>query len=243
MIEIKGLTKKNGDKTIINDISLKIDKGVLGILGVEASGKTTLLNIISANTAFDSGEVLIDMKGISRESKKSIGYLLEGAPLFDDLTPSEFLTFIAEAKKVPYEKQYRQITEALDLAELNEVKDNPIYSLSATERKLLGIAQTLLGNPSVIILDDPFLGMDEVAKKSVKTIIKMLGEIKTVIIASRYPSDLLDTCTDIAILSDGKLLAYANSEKLSELAPQISAIMGVSEKEIAVQEDTPPKRR
>ena len=220
MIESINLTKKYGDAVALENISFKVERGVLGVCGASGSGKSSLLAIIAGALPYSSGEITINEK---TPSKKNCGYLMEENPMFGDMTTLEFLTFIGESKKVPFEKLYRQIKEVIELCELEDIKDTPIAALNASRKKMIGLAQTLLGNPKTIVLDEPFAGMGRHELSTAKTIIKMLGEIKTVIISSSIPSDISDVCTELVLLSSGKLVACGSLEELAAAVDNISA--------------------
>ena len=149
------------------------------------------------------GQILINGKELPTDPiklSKFVGYLPEGAPAFHDLTVYEFLTFIGQAKQITDEKLFRQIDEVIELAELTRVKDVYIQHLSTSERKILGIASTLLGNPKLIVLDEPFAELDPRSLSIMKAIIKMLGEIKTVVLSSKNESDVSAICSNVLVL-------------------------------------------
>jgi ABC-2 type transport system ATP-binding protein len=206
LIEIKSLTKTFGDKTVLSDLSLSFPRsGVFGICGPKDSGKTVLLDILAGVSPASAGEILFDGNNLTAaqiRKKLCIGYMSEYAPLIDEMTPYEFLEFIGEAKKIPDEKLYRQIGELFELVDINEIKDKPIITLSKPQKKFISFAQTLLGNPSLIILDEPFAGMSSAEVSSLKSIIKMLGAIKCVLIASRSANELEDICNEITVLAE-----------------------------------------
>ena len=220
MIESINLTKKYGDVTALEDVSFEIERGVLGVCGARGAGKSSLLAIVAGALPYSSGEITVNG---SAPSKKNCGYLMEENPMLGDMTTFEFLTFIGESKKIPFEKLYRQIKEVIELCELEDIKDMPIAALNASRKKMIGIAQTLLGNPKTIVLDEPFAGMGRRELSIAKSIIKMLGEIKTVIISSSIPSDISDVCTELVLLSSGKLVACGSLEELTAAVDNINA--------------------
>ena len=225
MIEIKNLSKKFGDTVVLDDISLSAN-GVLGICGGAGSGKSTLLGIIAGTIPATAGEILIDGKALPSEPlklSKAVGYLSAGAPAFSEFTVYEFLHFIGKAKKISEEKLLRQIDEVIELTELTKIKDVYIEHLSLSQRKIVGIAQTLLGNPKVVVLDEPFAGIDAEALTTMKAIIKMLGDIKTVVISSRNQSGIASVCGDIFVLPSKQVEAdesvdIANIEESNDVA-------------------------
>ncbi len=205
MIEIKSLTKTFGEKTVLSDLSLSFPQsGVFGICGPKDSGKTVLLDILAGVSPASAGEILVDgnkLTAAQLQNRICIGYMSEYAPLIDEMSPYEFLEFIGEAKRIPDEKLYRQIGELFELVDISDIKDKPIITLTKSQKKLISFAQTLLGNPSLVILDEPFAGMSRAEASNLKSIIKMLGGIKCVIIASRSASDLEDICSEITPLA------------------------------------------
>lgn len=217
MIEIQNLSKKFGDLTALNDISFKLDTGVLGVCGKAGSGKSTLLSIIAGILPASDGKVFISDSELPDNAivrAKLVGYLDENAPVFKEMTPCEFLMFVGEAKKIPYEKLFKQVNEVIELTELTAVKDTYIEHLTFGERKILCIAQTLLGNPKVVVLDSPLLGLNAREASTIKAIIKMLGEIKTVVISSRGIKELSGLSSKIALLENGELVAFASADEL-----------------------------
>ena len=233
MIEIQNLSKKFGELTVLNDVSFKLDGGVLGVCGENGSGKSTLLSIIAGVLPASEGKVLLFDSELPKDAisrAKLVGYLDENAPIFKEMTPCEFLMFVGEAKKIPYEKLFKQVNEVIELTELTEVKDTYIEHLTLGQRKILGIAQTLLGNPKVVVLDTPFLGLNARELSTIKAIIKMLGEIKTVVISSRTNALISDICSKIVLLQNGELVAFASPDELAEIEPEESADDELEEK-------------
>ena len=218
MIEVKNLSKKFGNVAVLDNICLSAE-GVLGICGGAGSGKSTLLGIIAGFIPATEGEILINGKELPAEPTKlakAVGYLPEGAPAFCDLTAYEFLVFIGQAKKIPTEKLFRQIDEVIELAELTRVKDVYIQHLSTSERKILGIATTLLGNPKLIVLDEPFADLDPHSLSIMKAIIKMLGEIKTVVISSKNQTDVSGVCDNVLVFESKESTPEIETEETED---------------------------
>ena len=214
MIEIKNLSKKFGDVTVLDNITLSAE-GVLGICGNKGSGKSTLLGIIAGFIPATEGQVFTNGSELPADPAKlakTVGYLPEGAPAFAELTVYEFLAFIGQAKKIPEEKLFRQIDEVIELAELSRAKDVYIQHLSISERKILGIAATLLGNPKLIVLDEPFKELDPHSLSIIRAIIKMLGEIKTVVLSSENETDISGVCNNVLVLE--------SKESVPEIEPE-----------------------
>ena len=205
MLKVESIKKIYAETPVLEDISFELQGGVLGIIGVKGAGKSALSSIISGATEATEGKVYIDEYDISEypaEAKRATGYLSGTNPLYDGMTPYEHLIFMGEAKKVPSEKLHKQADEALDLLGLGEVKDVLIKKLDKSERQLLGVASTLLGNPDIIILDEPLLGVSPCCAQKLSSIIKMLGTLKTVIITAESTSYLTEVCDRFLLLSE-----------------------------------------
>ena len=213
MIEIKQLTKYYGTHVAVDCLNFKINNGrIYGFLGPNGAGKSTTMNMIAGCLAPTSGTVRINGFDIFEEpikAKQCIGYLPEKPPLYDELTPFEYLRFVAEAKGVSYERALRQVHEVMELTQIDGVKDRLIRNLSKGTRQRVGIAQALLGNPDIIILDEPTVGLDPKQITEIRALIRRLGEIKTVIVSSHILAEISETCDHVLILSEGKLVANA----------------------------------
>ena len=164
LIEVQNLTKVYGEKTAVENVSFKIRNGrIYGLLGPNGAGKSTTMNIMTGCLSPTEGTVLINGYDICDqpiEAKRQIGYLPEQPPLFGDMTPAEYLTFVAEAKGVSDELIDRQVKEAMQVTDILSVKDRLIRNLSKGYRQRVGIAQAILGSPDIIILDEPTVGLD-----------------------------------------------------------------------------------
>ena len=211
MIEIKGLTKKYGNRVAVDHVSFKIRNGhIYGLLGPNGAGKSTTMNIIAGCLAPTEGTVLINGYDICDqpiEAKRQIGYLPEQPPLFGDMTPFEYLCFVAEAKGVKDEIIDRQVKEAMTVTDILSVKDRLIRNLSKGYRQRVGIAQTMLGTPDIIILDEPTVGLDPKQLTEIRALIRKLGEKLTVIVSSHILSEISELCDHVIILSEGRLVA------------------------------------
>ena len=211
MIEVKGLTKKYGGHTAVDNVSFKIRNGrIYGLLGPNGAGKSTTMNIIAGCLSPTDGTVLINGYDICDqpiEAKRQIGYLPEQPPLFGDMTPLEYLCFVAEAKGVKDDLIDRQVKEAMTVTDLLPVKDRLIRNLSKGYRQRVGIAQTMLGTPDIIILDEPTVGLDPKQLTEIRALIRKLGEKLTVIVSSHILSEISELCDHVIILSEGKVVA------------------------------------
>ena len=220
MIEVKHLVKRYGNTCAVSDISFTIEKGhIYGFLGPNGAGKSTTMNILTGCLSATSGTVTIDGCDIfedAREAKKRIGYLPEIPPLYPDRTPREYLRFVAEAKNVPAAQRSEQIARVMAMTGVTEVADRLIRNLSKGYRQRVGIAQALLGDPEVIILDEPTVGLDPRQITEIRELIQSLGREHTVILSSHILSEVQAVCERVLIISKGKLVACdetANLEK------------------------------
>ena len=211
MIEVQNLTKVYGGKTAVEDVSFKIRNGrIYGLLGPNGAGKSTTMNIIAGCLSPTDGTVLINGYDICDqpiEAKRQIGYLPEQPPLFGDMTPAEYLTFVAEAKGVSDDLIDRQVKEAMQVTDILSVKDRLIRNLSKGYRQRVGIAQAILGSPDIIILDEPTVGLDPKQLTEIRALIRKLGEKLTVIVSSHILSEISELCDHVVILSEGKVVA------------------------------------
>ena len=218
MIEVKNLTKIYGEKVAVDGISFKINNGkIYGLLGPNGAGKSTTMNMITGCLAPTTGSVKINGFDIIDEpykAKKCIGYLPEIPPLYVEMTPFEYLCFVAEAKGVSYERALRQVHEVMELTQIDDVKNRLIRHLSKGYRQRVGIAQAMLGNPDIIILDEPTVGLDPKQILEIRALVRKLGEMKTVIISSHILAEINEMCDHVLILSGGKLIANAPIEEL-----------------------------
>lgn len=224
MIEVRNLTKKYGPNTAVDNISFTIEPGkIYGLLGPNGAGKSTTMNIITGCLAATSGSVTVNGHDIFEEpmeAKKCIGYLPEIPPLYNEMTPYEYLIFVAEAKGVEYEATYRQVREVMELTQLEDVRDRLIRNLSKGYRQRVGIAQAMLGNPDIIILDEPTVGLDPKQIIEIRDLIRALGEMKTVILSSHILAEVAAVCEHVIIISHGKIVADDTLENLnSQVSP------------------------
>lgn len=221
MIEVNNLTKFYGDHKAVDNISFSVKDGtVCGFCGPNGAGKSTTMNIMTGCLSATEGTVTIggyDIFEQPMEAKKLIGYLPEQPPLYLEETPREYLRFIAEAKKVPREKLGDEIERVMDETQISDVADRLIKNLSKGYKQRVGIAQTLLGNPKVIILDEPTVGLDPIQVVEIRDLIKNLGKKHTVILSSHILSEVQQMCDEIIIIAKGKLIAYDTTENLEKL--------------------------
>lgn len=218
MVEVKHLTKCYGDIKAVDDISFTVETGeVLGFLGPNGAGKSTTMNMITGYISSTSGTVTIDGSEIldnPKETKKKIGYLPEIPPLYVDMTVRKYLEFMFDLKKVKLPKK-EHIEEVIRLVRISEQSERIIKNLSKGYRQRVGFAQALLGNPPVLILDEPTVGLDPKQIIEIRKLIKSLGKKHTVIFSSHVLSEISATCDRIIVISNGKIVADAKTEELS----------------------------
>jgi len=221
VIEVKNLTKVYGNHTAVEDLSFTVEDGrIYGLLGPNGAGKTTTMNIMTGCLGATEGEVLIDGTNIFDEpekAKRKIGYLPELPPVYPDMTPLEYLTFVAKARGVKGSERDAQIEKVMDITQIEEMQDRLIKNLSKGYRQRVGIAQALLGNPEVVILDEPTVGLDPKQIIEIRDLIKRLGKDHTVILSSHILGEVQAVCDHIMIISHGKLVASDTPDNLEKL--------------------------
>lgn len=233
MIEVQHLTKRYGNHTAVSDLSFTIEKGqIYGFLGPNGAGKSTTMNIMAGCLAATSGQVQIggfDIFEEAGQAKKLIGYLPEQPPLYPDRTPREYLSFVARAKGIPEKRIREQLDYVMTVTQTLDVADRLIKNLSKGYKQRVGIAQAILGDPEVIILDEPTVGLDPRQIIEIRDLIKALGENHTVILSSHILSEVQAVCQTILIISKGRLVACDSPENLEKLFAGTSTVDLVTE--------------
>ena len=218
MIEVQDLVKRYGGYLVVDHLSFSAEKGqIYGFLGPNGAGKSTTMNIMTGCLAPTSGTVIVDGMDLQQEPEKvkqRIGYLPELPPLYPEMTVREYLTFAAKLKKVPRLEQLQQVVQAMSKTGLLEEQDHLIRTLSKGYRQRVGLAATLLGNPDVVILDEPTVGLDPRQILEIRDLIRSLREEHVVILSSHILSEVSAVCDYIFILSHGKLVASDTPENL-----------------------------
>ena len=218
MIEIKNLSKKYGSHVAVNDVSFTVKDGeILGFLGPNGAGKSTTMNILTGYLSPTAGSVSIDGYDIienPNEAKMRIGYLPEQPPLYLDMTVKEYLSFIFDLKKCKFPKA-PHIKEICRLVKIDDVAHRLIKNLSKGYRQRVGIAQALIGNPDVLILDEPTVGLDPKQIIEIRALITELGKNHTVILSSHILSEIQAVCERIIVINHGRLIADDTPEELS----------------------------
>ncbi len=220
MIEISHLTKRYGEHLAVSDLSFTVDSGqIYGFLGPNGAGKSTTMNIMTGCLSATEGSVRIDGHDIFDEpnqAKKLIGYLPEQPPLYMNETLEEYLRFVGEAKGLRGVELERQIDEVISQTGIKDVAHRRISALSKGYKQRVGIAQALLGNPKVIILDEPTVGLDPIQIIEIRDLIKELGQTHTVIFSSHILSEVQTICDQIIMIAKGKLVAFDTPENLEK---------------------------
>lgn len=221
LIEVKDLTKKYGNHIAVDHLSFRVETGqIYGFLGPNGAGKSTTMNIITGYLAASEGSVTVNGKDIQKEPeavKKSIGYLPEIPPVYVDMTVKEYLQFAAELKKIPRTKRTAEVERVMEMAQIADMGGRLIKNLSKGYRQRVGLAQAILGDPEVIILDEPTVGLDPKQIIEIRDLIRSLGKDHTVILSSHILSEVSAICDHIMIISHGKLVASDSPEGLKKL--------------------------
>jgi ABC-2 type transport system ATP-binding protein len=216
---VKNLTKRYGGVKAVDDISFTAESGeVVGLLGPNGAGKSTTMNIITGYLGATSGTVLIDGIDIlenPKGAKAKIGYLPEIPPLYQDMTVRRYLEFIFDLKKVRLPKK-DHISEVMEIVKITDVSARVIKNLSKGYRQRVGLAGALMGNPPVLILDEPTVGLDPKQIIDIRKLIKSLGKKHTIIFSSHVLSEVSAMCDRIVMINNGRIVADAKTEKLSE---------------------------
>ena len=228
MIEVSGLSKRYGTHLAVKDVSFSINKGeVVGFLGPNGAGKSTIMNILTGYLSLTQGKVSIDGFDIMEypeEAKKRIGYLPEIPPLYIDMKVSEFLRFIFDLKKVKFPKE-AHINEVMKLVKIDHVSNRLIKNLSKGYRQRVGFAAALIGNPDVLILDEPTVGLDPKQIIEIRNLISRLGKNHTIILSSHILSEIQAVCKRVIIINQGQIIADDTPEVLSDRLSNDKSIM------------------
>jgi ABC-2 type transport system ATP-binding protein len=228
MIEVKNLSKKFGDLTAVNDISFKVEKGTIwGLLGPNAAGKTTTMRILTGYLPATEGKALVagwDVFDNPDEVKTITGYLPENVPLYPEMTVSAYLEFVAAIKQISREQKKQAIDKAITVSGLESVRGRLIRNISRGFKQRVGIAQALIHDPQILILDEPTIGLDPAQIIEIRQLIKSLKGERTIILSTHILAEVTQTCDGVVIINDGNLMA---SGSLSELSATIQSRNGV----------------
>jgi len=223
MIEINNLVKNYGPKFAVDDISFKINKGeIVGFLGPNGAGKSTTMNILTGYLSSTSGEAKvggIDILENPYEAKKLIGFLPEQPPLYMDMKVDEYLNFVYEVKNCKLNRE-KHLAEVRQVTKIDDVKNRLIKNLSKGYRQRVGIAQALIGNPPVIIFDEPTVGLDPKQIIEIRNLIRNLGQSHTVVLSTHILSEVQAICDRIIIINEGKIIADERTENITRVVEE-----------------------
>lgn len=228
MITVKNVTKKYGKFKAVDNISFEINDGeIIGLLGPNGAGKSTTMNILTGFIEPTEGEVIINGYNISKKPKKAkkcIGYMPEGVPLYKDMTVKEFVTYMAELKGVKKEQIKESVDQAIQDTWLQNVRKVLIRNLSKGYKQRVSMAGALVGNPEIIILDEPTVGLDPKQIIEIRNLIKKLGKNHTLIISSHILSEISQICERVIIINKGQIVAVDSPEHLEDTVNVENAI-------------------
>ena len=218
MIEVKNVTKKYGKTVAVEDISFSINDGeIIGLLGPNGAGKSTTMNILTGYIEQTSGEVTIEGYNTLKKPKKAkqqIGYMPEGVPLYTDLTVKEFVTYMAELKHVDRKTRKDKVQKVIKQTGLKEVENKLTRNLSRGYKQRVSMAGALVGEPKILILDEPTVGLDPKQITEIRNLIKELGKTHTIILSSHILSEVSQICNKVIIINKGKIVAIDTPENL-----------------------------
>ncbi len=228
MIEVKNVTKKYGNKIAVDNISFEVKDGeVVGFLGPNGAGKSTTMNMITGFIEPTDGTIMINGNDISKKAKKAkkqIGYMPENVPLYYELTVKEFITYMAELKFVKRPERKAEVDKVIKEAGLENVKNRLIRNLSRGYKQRVSLAGALVGNPDVIILDEPTVGLDPKQITEIRGLIKELGKKHTVILSTHILSEVSQICEKVVIINKGKIVAIDTPENLEQKTKEKNGI-------------------
>ncbi|MCM8711471.1 ABC transporter ATP-binding protein [Clostridium sp. SYSU_GA19001] len=220
MIQIENLVKRYGQNVILNGLNLTVNKGeILGFLGPNGAGKSTTMNIITGYISATEGNVKIDGLDIlehPKAVKKKIGYLPEIPPLYTDMTVEEYLKFVCKIKKIERDKIFETIERVADIVKVSHYRNRLIKNLSKGYKQRVGLAQAIIGNPELLILDEPTVGLDPKEIIEIRNLIKELGKNHTVILSSHILSEVSAVCDRVVIINKGQIVVSGTPEELSK---------------------------
>lgn len=218
MIEVKNVTKKYGKVAAVEDISFTIQEGeIVGLLGPNGAGKSTTMNMITGFIEQTTGDIIVDgydMLKKAKKAKRQIGYMPEGVPLYTDLTVKEFVTYMAEIKQVNKKERKEKVEKIIEQTGLKEVEKKLIRNLSRGYKQRVSMAGALVGEPKILILDEPTVGLDPKQITEIRNLIKELGKTHTVILSSHILSEVSQICNKVIIINKGKIVAVDTPENL-----------------------------
>lgn len=229
MIEVKNVTKKYGNFVAVDNISFTVNDGeVVGFLGPNGAGKSTTMNMITGFIEPTDGTIIVNGFDASKQpikAKQQIGYMPEGVPLYTDLTVKEFVTYMAELKKVPHKEKKERVANVLRETGIEDVADRLIRNLSRGYKQRVSLAGALVGDPKIVILDEPTVGLDPKQITEIRQLIKRLGKKHTVILSSHILSEVSQICEKVIIINKGKIVAIDTPENLEKETERQNVIL------------------
>ena len=228
MIEVKNVTKKYGNFVAVDNISFTVNDGeVVGFLGPNGAGKSTTMNMITGFIEPTDGTIIVNGFDASKQpikAKQQIGYMPEGVPLYTDLTVKEFVTYMAELKRVPHKEKKERVTNVLRETGIEDVANRLIKNLSRGYKQRVSLAGALVGDPKIVILDEPTVGLDPKQITEIRQLIKRLGKKHTVILSSHILSEVSQICNRVIIINKGKIVAIDTPENLENKVAQNNVV-------------------
>jgi gliding motility-associated transport system ATP-binding protein len=219
LIRAENLTRRYGKHLALDSVNFSIDKGeILGFLGPNGAGKSTAMNIITGYLSASEGDVWVNGMNVlehPEEVKRDIGYLPEHPPLYTDMTVTEYLNFVGELKGVGRRQFTADLEKILDLIKIGDVRERLIANLSKGYKQRVGLAQALIGNPALLILDEPTVGLDPKQIIEIRNLIKSLGKEHTIVLSSHILPEVSAVCERVLIMNKGQIVASDSPEKLS----------------------------
>ena len=229
MIELDGVSKRYGSKAILHDITFNVKPGeIVGFLGPNGAGKTTTMRLIAGFTAASAGTVRVyghDMASEKSAAAKKIGYLPEQPPLYDVMDVTGYLKFVAKAKGLKGTRAKSEIERVIDACRLKDAAKKDIYKLSKGYRQRVGLAQALIGDPEVLLLDEPTAGLDPGQIQETREVIREAGRRHAVLLSTHILPEVTMICQRVAIINQGRLLATGSPHDLQQAADSSSAVM------------------
>ena len=235
MIEVKNVSKKYGDFEAIKDISFKIDEGeIVGFLGPNGAGKSTTMNMITGFIEPTSGKIIVNGFDIDRKAKKAkkeIGYMPENVPLYNDLTVKEFISYMADLKLIKRKEKKAEVERVLNAVGVKDVQNKLIKNISRGYKQRVSLAGALVGNPKILILDEPTVGLDPKQVTEIRELIRSLKEKHTVILSSHILSEVSQMCNKVIIINKGEIIKIGNPEEIENQTNETNIISVVEEDE------------
>lgn len=232
MIELKSVTKKYGNFVAVDNISFTVKDGeIVGLLGPNGAGKSTTMNAITGYIEQTSGEIFVngyDTIKKGKKAKREIGYMPEGVPLYEEMTITEFVTYMAELRKVNKKEKKEKVQDIIKKVGLEDMQNKIIKNLSRGQKQRVSLAGALIGDPKVLILDEPTVGLDPKQITEIRSLIKDLGKKHTIILSSHILSEVSQICDKVIIINKGKIVAEDTPENLENKVSKTNNIVYVT---------------